>query len=566
MADGYPADRPRRASPGFFRPADPPTIGDVFAKQTFRERIHGWCLDVTGNGNAFPYVTYVYLVVKIGLYLGVFYAACLDTSRPLLCELNAKRFLLYNVLTDVLGLNSTNGGLGFRCKAPFVTWYNFLTPGTVTSPLLPGVRGIRSPALVALYLAYLGLLVRGLRAESIGLGEVGPVLAVLAAILPFDILVFLASRGEHFVYMMVCCCFEGPQWVFGCQCVQLALWSWAAASKCGPWFKYVTAQMTPNCQFLRLAPWVIKKLYNAPPTDLNPSRFCAAMAHFGTLQEFLMGVCCVVPPLRLVGVGWTVVFHTFIFSMFPFASVMEWNIFCMFASAYLFGMNEFAVPAHLSPVLASFLCLVLIAIPVWGQFVCAERIPFLLAYRPYAGNWRFGFHIVKKTAAEKMRRLKTFESPFIVESARNLPGDSRLFAEQFDYFFGANLMIYPSYRLLVPAMEALLEKHGWSPDDVYFVFQESFLNSVLGWTLGVGWHVNKTFFDSVQEICKFSEHEYHAFYCEPMTTFSRTIRWHVTDVGAKGHPVVMSGEALYSDLEKVQPWGATREMLGKKSD
>ena len=33
-----------------------------------------------------------------------------------------KRFILYNILGDVLGLNSTGGPLGFRMKFFFVTW------------------------------------------------------------------------------------------------------------------------------------------------------------------------------------------------------------------------------------------------------------------------------------------------------------------------------------------------------------------------------------------------------------------------------------------------------------
>ena len=40
-------------------------------------------------------------------------------------------------------------------------------------------------------------------------------------------------------YMLFCLSFPGSQWVFGCQCVQIALWCGAGTSKLGPWFKYV---------------------------------------------------------------------------------------------------------------------------------------------------------------------------------------------------------------------------------------------------------------------------------------------------------------------------------------
>jgi hypothetical protein len=44
----------------------------------------------------------------------------------LFAEDNLKRALLYNVLSDVTGFNSTCGPLGFRMKAFFVTWYSAL--------------------------------------------------------------------------------------------------------------------------------------------------------------------------------------------------------------------------------------------------------------------------------------------------------------------------------------------------------------------------------------------------------------------------------------------------------
>ena len=53
-----------------------------------------------------------------------------------------------------------------------------MNPGTLTSPLLPGVKAVRSLGLVGGYLLYLVLLFRGLRAESVGVAEVFPIAAV----------------------------------------------------------------------------------------------------------------------------------------------------------------------------------------------------------------------------------------------------------------------------------------------------------------------------------------------------------------------------------------------------
>ncbi len=151
--------------------------------------------------------TYVYYLIKVPLYLAVYRYLVMDTSQEVFSELNAKRFILYNILSDVTGVNSTNGPLGFRFTMPFGTWYNFMRPGTITSPLLPWVTAIRSIPLVLLYLLYLGLIIRALISPSISYYEIFPIVSTLALITPFDVLIVHASRGEHFVYMIVCMMF-----------------------------------------------------------------------------------------------------------------------------------------------------------------------------------------------------------------------------------------------------------------------------------------------------------------------------------------------------------------------
>ena len=62
-------------------------------------------------------------------------------------------------------MNATNGPLGGRIKYPIITWWNFITPGTITSPLIPKVKAIRSVWLVLAYVLYLGLIIRALRQD-----------------------------------------------------------------------------------------------------------------------------------------------------------------------------------------------------------------------------------------------------------------------------------------------------------------------------------------------------------------------------------------------------------------
>ena len=63
-----------------------------------------------------------------------------------------------------------------------------------------------------------------------------------------------------------------------------------------------------------------------------------------------------------------------------------------------------AVMAMPLPMLA-FLGFVLVAVPLYGQLY-PKQVPFLTAFRPYAGNWRFTWHIVDNKAKEKLRRCK----------------------------------------------------------------------------------------------------------------------------------------------------------------
>ena len=94
------------------------------------------------------------------------------------------------------------------------------------------------------------------------------------------------------------------------------------------------------------------------------------------------------------------------------------NVFCMLASFYLFGLHSVAdsyPPGGVHPALAAGLLVVLVAVPVVGQ-LCPARVSFLFAFRPYAGNWFFAWHVVATPALPKLRRLKTAESLLFEEN------------------------------------------------------------------------------------------------------------------------------------------------------
>jgi hypothetical protein len=84
----------------------------------------------------------------------------------------------------------------------------------------------------------------------------------------------------------------------------------------------------------------------------------------------------------MIGVGMAITLHAYIISMLPFASVMEWNVFCMWSIKTFFYEQPVVVPEELHPALVAFLAVALVLVPCFGQLY-PKRLPFLFAFRPY---------------------------------------------------------------------------------------------------------------------------------------------------------------------------------------
>ena len=199
--------------------------------------------------------------------------------------------------------------------------------------------------------------------------------------------------------------------------------------------------MTPNCFLLRPLPsWVLKLLCKDHPRDLNPSTLCTVLAYSGVALEISCGSLCAYGPTRMLGVGMAATLHLYIMSMLPFASVMEWNVFCMWVIKIFFYEQAMTVPHDLHPALVAFLVVALVLVPAVGQ-LCPKKVPFLFAFRPYAGNWRMAWVVVKSgAAAAKLNKLKTFDSVFMSENAKLLMGSEPETINQLDYFTTANMV------------------------------------------------------------------------------------------------------------------------------
>ena len=580
----------RRRHPTFLLPAEPPVWGKAHAKMSFRQRLKAWNDSIVGDLNAFPYIVYVFYTLKIYAYVWVFVNKIANPGVGYFAEDNIKRMILYNIVGDALGLNSTGGPLGFRMSAFFVTWYNLLMPGSITCPIVPGVSAKRKIWQSVGYMAYIYFLVQALRAPAaLTFEDIAPIAATLAVLTPFDLVTFFSSRGEHSGYMLVCLLFPWQHALTGLRFCQAALWFFAGTAKVGPWMKYVNAFMMPNSKFLAILAvfgipisdmlYTDRKGKNGK-TDVNPSPFLRFLARVGCFGEIALGPLCLLMPQ--VGVPLSYAFHGYILSMTPFASVMEWNVFCLYLSTALFygggeadsasaGYVGYGGPlgllgaAQSLPLyLMAFLAFVLLAVPIYGQLY-PKQVPFLAAFRPYAGNWRFTWHIVSKQAKEKLRKLKVLEGIFISENANLLWGGNPHFCAQFEDYFSGNMVFFPHFRPLIPMVECLEKKMGWrGPDDYVTLFNEIFLNAVTGWTLGTGFYVQKPFMKAVAETCGFEKGECFVAVFEPQGLLDHTAEWHLTDI-TEPDTKIYHGKCPYAELEDMQPCDMTVKMFQQAS-
>jgi hypothetical protein len=379
--------------------------------------------------------------------------------------------------------------------------------------------------------------------------------------------------------MLVCCLFPWQHTLHGLRLCQAALWFFAGTAKVGPWMQYVNAFMMPNSKvlaifglFLPVSDWLYNDRHGkSGPRDVNPSLFLQFLAKVGVVGEIGLGAVCLFAPQYGVYLTWA--FHGYILSMTPFASVMEWNVFCLYISYAIFSPTEgfagytlggiWQAAAAMPAPMQAFLGIVLVCVPVYGQLY-PKQVPFLTAFRPYAGNWRFTWHIVADKAKEKLRKLVNLEGILVTENARLLWGGNPHFCDQFEDYFNGNMVFFPHFRPLVPMVEKLEQRMKWKSGDYVTLFNEIFLNAITGWTLGTGFYVNGAYFDAVATTCGFEKGECFVAVFEPQGALDHTAEWHLVDITEPGTKV-FHGKCAYAELQDMQPCDMTVEMFEAKS-
>jgi hypothetical protein len=418
-------------------------------------------------------------------------------------------------------------------------------------PLTKGTR--RTLFDVALYAgllaALLNLVLSGAPDGRLDPVAVGVALALLVALGLRDKVPFLAARAEIYGNLMIIFLFPLGSMIVAAQLVFVAIWWGAAASKLNRHFPFVVTVMISNTPWNRSRK-AKRRLYRRHPEDLLPSRIGQLSAHLGTVMEFTLPLLLLVTNGGVIGtlaVAGMIIFHVHIFSTFPLAVPLEWNVFMIFGLLFLFGhYGDVPFSTLDDPLLIAILAVTCVGLPVLGNFR-PDLVSFLPSMRYYAGNWATSQWLFRKdTDAE--RRLD-----------RDIVKSAPIVVEQLTKFYEPEMidvLVYKglAFRSMHSHGRALNGLTMRAVDDIeeYDVRDgEIVAGVVLGYNFGDGHFHNHRLLEAVQERCNFAEGELRVVTLESQPAHVQRQRYRIYDA-ASG--LVEEGSVDVREMVSRQPW------------
>lgn len=559
---------------GFIAPAPPPVELDEWKQLSHLERIKPLAQDWAINGFGAPSFVYLLYIVKLILYTGGGLLVISATTKGLggLGSLSSwwtepivfEKAVVWTMLWEVLGLGAGSMPLTLRFSPMIGGFLYWLRPGTTRLPPWPNrvplTRGTtRTRFDVALYAALLAaavylLLANTTPAAGTAAGRLDPtavgVLFAVGILLGLrDKVPFLAARAEIYGNLMILFLFPLGNLIVAAQIVFVCIWWGAASSKLNRHFPFVVTVMISNTPWNRSRS-AKRRLWRKHPDDLLPSSTGALAAHLGTVMEFTLPLLLLVSPsgtLLTIAVVGMVIFHVHIFSTFPLAVPLEWNVFMIFGILFLFGhYGGVALSTLDDPLLIAILALTCVGIPVLGNLF-PEKISFLPAMRYYAGNWATSqWLFLKESKAEaKLDASITKAAPIAIEQLMKFY-DRDL----------AELLMYKglAFRSMHAHGRALNGLLTHAVDDVqrYDVREgEVVAGVVLGYNFGDGHFHNEQLLEAVQEKCNFAAGELRVVMIESQPIQIQHQHYRIFDA-ATG--LIEEGYVKVADMVKRQPW------------
>jgi hypothetical protein len=558
---------------GFIKPTLPTVDPATWPGLGRLERIQALAPFWVENGFGTQRVVHLLYVVKCLVFTaGAIVVASLSTpglggitevgqwwSEPVFFQ----KAVVYALLFEILGLGCGSGPLTLRINPPIGGVLYWLRPGTVRLPpwpdRVPLTRGTTRGAVdIVLYAGVLAAGVWLLLApageatlDGADLGVVAPSRVVpLLVLLPLlglrDRTIFLAARSEHYLLTAVLFVFPVVPMLAGAQLVMLLLWWGAATSKLNRHFPFVVSIMISNAP-LHQSKWLRRKLYRHFPDDLRPGRLANLLAYGGTATEFAVPLVLLLAPNQTVSwiaVVVMVAFHLHILSTFPMGVPMEWNVFMMFATLFLFGSHGSIGPSQVdSPAMVAIL-VAAVAVVVLGNLF-PDRFSFLMSMRYYAGNWATSLWLFKRPAQDRLDSHITKVAPAVRTQLEGMygPADADLV-----------LNLGNAWRAMHHhgrALNGLLPRAVDDLDGYEVVEGETVAGVVLGWNFGDGHLHDEQLLAAIQERCGYDDADVRVVMLESQPIHRAWQHYRIVDA-ATG--LVEEGHIRVEDMVRRQPW------------
>lgn len=555
---------------GLLDPAPPPFEVEEWRRLSHLERIKPLAQDWVLNGFGTPVAVYFLYVLKILVYAGGGALLIFATSGwpawtdPIVFQKAA----IWTMLWEVLGLGAGSLPLTLRFKPMIGGILYWLRPGTTRLPpwpdRVPGTRGTTRTWLdVALYAGLLAAAIFLLvspggdatapwadgTVSRLDPAGVGVLLALLAALGLRDKVPFLAARAEIYGNLSLIFLFPLTNLVIAAQLVFFCIWWGAASSKLNRHFPFVVTVMISNTPWNR-SKAAKRRLYVNHPENLLPSRVGAASAHLGTVMEFTLPLLLLLTqggPIGTLALAGMVIFHVHIFSTFPLAVPLEWNVFMIFGLFFLFGHYADVPWSTLDdPLLLAILALTCVGLPVLGNFR-PDLVSFLPSMRYYAGNWATSQWLFRREsgAEDKLDRKIVKSAPIVTRQLENFYDDEMI-----------DVLVYKglAFRSMHSHGRALNALTARAVDDVeaYDVREgELVAGVVLGYNFGDGHFHDHRLLAAVQERCRFGPGELRVVTLESQPAHVARQRYRIWDA-ADG--LVEEGWVDVREMTVRQPW------------
>ncbi len=533
---------------------------DDWRERPYPERLRMMCQAWAVDGFGTPPGVYLFYVVKIAFWLWAWgFFVSLTPGLGGITDIGAwwrepiafQKLVLWTLLFEVMGLGCASGPLTGRYMPPFGGFLYWLRPGTTRLPPFSGRVPLtaghrRSIVDVGLYALLLAAGFYALTGDRLGPGELVPVVVLLPLIGLRDKTIFLAARSEVYWSFLIVFLFPDDL-IAGSKVVQVAIWWGAASSKLNRHFSGVITVMVSNSPFLR-SRRIRKSMYRNFPEDLRPSPAASALAHGGTVIEYVFPLVLVVSSggwPTAVALTVMIAFHLFILFSVPMGVPLEWNVFTIYAAVFLFGAHaEVSVLGIAWPALVAFLVLGVLLGPVLGN-LRPDLVSFLPSMRYYAGNWGTSLWLLRKGLEARLDGR-------ITKVAATLPKQLRYFYD--DVTADGVLGRAQAFRAMHLHGRALNELVPRAVDDIeqYHVWDgEGIAGVILGWNFGDGHLHHHQLLAAVQAECDFRPGDLRVVYVESQPIHAARHHYRIMDAAAG---VLEEGHVEISTLLQLQPW------------